>query len=314
MRKNKIQYKIALIIPTKDRPEKIKTLLDSLASQSRSCDKIIIVDGGDSIKHVVMGYQNKLNIEYCRCRPPGQIRQRNLGISKVDESFDLIGFIDDDMIFHRDAFEKMINFWNNINGQAAGIGFNIVNAPVHTFSRLLALIFMSSPVQGKVLKSGFNTSIQNINRDISSQWLGGGYTIWKRSIIKAFPQKNLNTKWATGEDLRYSYPIGKKHPLYVCASAKVRHEHTYTKTDKKMGQYFGRKGSLGFFYFNSMHQELSSLACLWMLAWISIISFFYGLFTFSSRKVKNALGQAEAFIICLKSIAAKKDIVSELED
>ena len=39
---------VAFIIPTKDRPEKIKNLLDSLARQTVVCSRVIIVDGGES--------------------------------------------------------------------------------------------------------------------------------------------------------------------------------------------------------------------------------------------------------------------------
>ena len=74
---------IAFIIPTKDRPEKLKNLLNSIAGQDEMCGRIIVVDGGHSVKEVVMGFSDSLPIEYHECRPPGQIRQRNLGISKL---------------------------------------------------------------------------------------------------------------------------------------------------------------------------------------------------------------------------------------
>jgi len=174
---------------------------------------------------------------------------------------------------------------------------------------------MSSSKQGRVLPSGYNIPIQHIPNDIRTQWLGGGYTIWRRWILAKYSQDNLNTRWATGEDLRFSYPIGKKFPLYVCAAAKVHHEHIYDQVaDETIHRYIGRKGSLGFFYFVSSHQELSRAACLWMLMGMAIASFGYGCVNFSSRKLKNAVGQAEAVLLCVKALLGYTDLRSELED
>ena len=81
---NYIGSDIALLVPTKDRPGKIKNLLDSLAAQTTQCSRIIIINGGECIEHVVMCYKDQLPVEYYECKPPGQIRQTNLGISLLD--------------------------------------------------------------------------------------------------------------------------------------------------------------------------------------------------------------------------------------
>jgi len=174
---------------------------------------------------------------------------------------------------------------------------------------------MSSSVLGCVLSSGYNSAIHNISSPIRTQWLGGGYTVWKRKIIENFPQDNLNTRWAIGEDLRFSYPIGKKFPLYVCAAAKARHEHVYDQYAKKnIDRYIGRKTSLAFFYFVELHQELSRPACLWMLIGSALVQFIYGCVTFKPKLVSFALGKAEAILICLKSMVGLSNLLNELEN
>ncbi len=76
---------LAVLVPTKDRPAKLGQLLDSLAGQSEICGRVIIIDGGDSVRDVVMRYAGRLPVEHHVCRPPGQIRQRNMGIALLDE-------------------------------------------------------------------------------------------------------------------------------------------------------------------------------------------------------------------------------------
>jgi len=317
IKRNKDIYKcqdVALIIPTKDRPKKLMNLLESLGQQSISCGRVITVDGGKSVEELIISYRDVLPVEYYRCVPPGQIRQRNMGISKLDDRTRLVGFLDDDLVMEQDALEKMIDFWNRVEANTAGVGFNIVNSPLLPFSRLMRLLLMSSPAKGRVLPSGRNTAISNLTADIRTEWLGGGYSVWKREILEEFPQENLNTRWATGEDLRFSYPIGKRYPLFVCAGAKVRHEHVYDQAPtENVYQYRGRKESLAVCYFVESHRELSRVACLWMLAGTAFARLVYGYAKFLPEKLEYAQGQVEAIFIYLKSLLGYTDLRSELE-
>jgi glycosyltransferase involved in cell wall biosynthesis len=308
-------HQLGVVVPTKDRPQKIQNLLTSLAAQTVPCGRIIVVDGGQSVKHIVLSFSDRLPVEYYECHPPGQIRQRNMAIALLDTRTPLVAFLDDDLVLETDALENMIDFWNSADPNTAGVGFNVINTPRHRCSALESFFLMSSPVQGRILRSGRNVSIQHIQTNLKTQWLGGGFTVWKREIILKHPQDHLNTRWATGEDLRFSYPIGKRYPLYVCAAARVRHEHVYDQAPANgLHRYIGRKGSLGFFYFVESHPEFSRAACLWMLTGIALTTFLYGCGTLSRRKLANALGQFEAILLCLKSIVGCTNLRSELED
>ena len=66
---------LAILVPTKDRLEKIHNLLESIAKQTIPCGRIIVVDSGESVKDVVMHFSDRLPVEYYECYPPGQIRQ-----------------------------------------------------------------------------------------------------------------------------------------------------------------------------------------------------------------------------------------------
>ncbi|MGA3207387.1 MAG: glycosyltransferase [Syntrophales bacterium] len=318
MKKNRPVYTgrdLALVIPTKDRPEKIHTLLESTKRQSIRCGRIIVVDGGMSVKDIVLSFGDSLPVEYFACNPPGQIRQRNVGIAQLDNNTPLVGFLDDDVVLEKGALENMIAFWNRADVHTAGVGFNITNINSPSHSLLRTLMLLGTPVPGKILLSGVNMNYFNIPDDIRTQFLGGGYTIWKRSILDEFPQENLNTRWAWGEDVRYSYPIGKKYPLYVCASAKVHHEHVYDQAPPDfVHRYQGRKGALAIFYFVRSNPELSRLACLWMLTTSAIANFVYGIVTLNPSLLKFALGRAEGILICLKGMLGFTDIRKEMED
>lgn len=119
---------------------------------------------------------------------------------------------------------------------------------------------MSSRFPGKVLKTGYNVSIQSISDNIRSEWLGGGYTVWSTNILRLFKQDSIKTRWAIGEDVRFSYPVGKIFPLFLCSSAKVRHEHVYDQYAKNMVHFYrGRQGVIAHRYFIEQHPRDFSL-------------------------------------------------------
>ncbi len=303
---------LALIIPTKDRPEKLRNLLISLTMQDVDC-LIIIVDGGKSIKGVAQSFKGKLTIDYYKSDIPGQIHQRNIGISKLTPDIKLVGFIDDDIIFEKDSLKEMISFWNSVEEKTAGIGFNLITEPKKSYSLFTAF---EQKQKGMILKSGFNTPITNISQNIRTQWLAGGITVWRKDIIFSFRQAPLKTKWAVGEDVRYSYPIGKSFPLYVCANAKVEEDdHAYLKSHPMaFYKYQGMKTTLAIFYFVTNHSELSKRSYLFFTMLKIIFKMTISLFSFSKQNIAYTWGQLISVAIIFKSLVGLTNILNELED
>ena len=305
---------LALLVPTKDRPEHVRGLLESLAAQTIRCGRVLVVATGTNISHVVESFRDRLPVEYFHSETPGQIHQRNLGLSQLDERTPLIGFLDDDVVIEPEALERMIECWNRIEEDSAGVGFNIVNAPPYRPS-WLARLFLGDPGPGRVLASGYNTRIDAIDHDLRAQWLSGGATVWKRAIIAEYRQPALKTRWAIGEDVRFSYPVGKAHPLYVCAAARMHLVPTIDQAPPDtVHRYRGRKGALAAFYFVTLHPELSRTACLARLTAKAAAQGLAALVCGDRAGVQNSIGQAEAIGICLRALAGSGDVRAALED
>src|SRR5882724_9720026 len=149
---------LAIVVPTKDRPEKIRTLLDSLCRQTVRCGRIVIIDGGASVRDLILGYVDRLPIEHHVCSSPGQIRQRNIGIALLDAGTPLIACLDDDLVFETDAMERMVNFWNTCEADTAAVSFNVINVPPEPNSWVRRLFGIAGTEPGQVLSSGATTS------------------------------------------------------------------------------------------------------------------------------------------------------------
>src|SRR4029077_6523547 len=125
----------------------------------------------------------------------------------------------------------------------------------------------------------------------------------------------LKTRWAIGEDIRFSYPVGKEHPLYVCAAAKVRLVPTFDQAPPDaVHRYRGRKGALAAFHFASLHPELSRAACLTRLAAKCAGQLVASVVKRDNAGLQGSLGQAEAIASCVRAMVRGDDVRAALED
>ena len=88
----------SIIIPTYNRPERLKTCLDSLLNLDYPPDnfEIIIVDDGSNqpLDTLVNPYQNQLNLTLIRQNNSGPAKARNTGANAAQGEY--LAFTDDD--------------------------------------------------------------------------------------------------------------------------------------------------------------------------------------------------------------------------
>jgi len=305
---------LAVVIPTKDRPESVRDLLRSLAGQSVRPGRILVVDSGEPVDAVVAEYAELLPLEYHRS-PPGQIRQRKLGLSLLDESTPLVATIDDDLVFEPNAFAELLQALNSAGEDVGGVGFNHRNAPAHRYLRMGRLLFMSSRQPGVVTLSGYNTSIAQVTENLRTSWLGGGYTVWKLTVLRKYEQEEIRTRWAVGEDVRFSYRVGKSHPLIVaCKAGFVEKRAPATALLPSQAYYRGVKAGAAFYYFVKTNPELSRLACIWMLLGRTCGAALIGLFRFEAWPLYYALGHAKVLAAIPGDILKLSDVRRLMEN
>ena len=290
---------VAMVIPTKDRPEKVREFLTSVAAQDTKPGLIVFVDSGESIEPVLQDFKGQLNIKYHVAKQKGQIPQRNQGIATLTPDTPLVAFFDDDIVLEDGAMSAMLDYLNQLPENTAGVGFNIINMEGLRSNFLLEMLGITSGEPGRVLKSGANTPITSVNENIQSHWLCGGATVWKLDVVNQFNHREISTRWASCEDLIFSYPIGKKYPLYVCADAKVRHEHVYDHTGNKKFYFYGQTETLWRLYFVMSNPELSVFSFMKMVFALSVARVLLGIAKFRSKHFQFAVGQAKGVFLGL---------------
>ncbi|MBL6989699.1 MAG: glycosyltransferase [Bacteriovoracaceae bacterium] len=305
---------LAFVIPTKDRPRKIEAFLQSVLIQEIKPHRIIFVDSGESIEGILNRFKDRINVEYYRAQNRGQIAQRNEGIAKLDSSTPLVAFFDDDIILNEGSLKSIITFINNAPKNTAGVGFNITNMPANSHSWPKGLLGISGPDAGKILKSGANTPTSGTPINLETNWLCGGATIWKFEVIQEFSHRAIETRWASCEDIIFSYPIGKKYPLFVCADAKVIHDHHYDHTGNARFVYYGKTETLWRMYFVDSNSDLSILAFLKMILSLTLARIVLGLMQLKAKHFQFAIGQVFALLIGMQVLFGLKQWKDVLVD
>ena len=308
---------LAIIIPTKDRPVQVKRHLQSLVDQNCELGRVIVVASGEDIENVVLSFVDTLPVEYYYSKP-GQIRQRNMGISKLDERTKLVANMDDDITYEKDAINLMVSFWNTTNAKTAGVGFNIIETEGHRYSWIKGLIGFDSPEEGIILNNGSNLSLRNIDQTIFPQYLNGGSTVWKKSILQKFPHQSFSTKVAFNEDVIYSYPIWKKgYEMIVYYGARVKMEKIPNSfsNNKYKDKYFMAKASVLWRYLLvKQNSNLSSGALFFRTTCTFIFNIMRGVITLNKERLSLSIGIFSGIISIIGSYFNKKDIKTLIEE
>lgn len=121
--------RFTLIICTYKRKDALQTLLNSVEGQNFYPNQILIIDGSpDDFTKEMVGNCKFKNLEYFQVDPKdrGLTKQRNIGISKVDDLSEIVCFLDDDTILDQNYFQEILRTYS-LNPDVLGVGGYISN-------------------------------------------------------------------------------------------------------------------------------------------------------------------------------------------
>ena len=295
---------LAVIISTKDRPVQTKQFLQSLANQNCDLGRVIVVASGQDIKDIVLDFKDSLPVEYYMGES-GQIAQRNFGIKLLGKESEFVAFLNDDCIFQNNSLKHMINFIRSVDDETAGISFNRILVDNNEMPLLMDKIFRLK--SGEVNSLGIAKPIINLKNNKQVNFLHGGYTIWKRHILEKYHQEPIDSSWAQSEDLRYSYPIGKKYKLFACSKAKITiDKKSYVYNDDQIYKR-AKIQVLSHLVFVNQNKEL----LLFPAILFNIIKLFYNILKI--KQWNKVVGEYEALHDFLLYKMKKQDINTLLE-
>lgn len=297
------RYKLAIVIATKDRPNELQNLLSSIRRQSFRPSQLIVVDGGDQPVEGALEQFADLEIDHIRVYPPALTKQKNAGVAGVRSDIELIGFLDDDIVLEESSLAAMMEFWEAAPDRLGGTSFNLPDFnPAGRWLKSLPqrLFLIDSRDFGRVLRSGFNTPIWNTPENRNVEWLGGGYTVWRRDVFDRWKFDEWFPGSGLWEDVHFSYRVGKKYDLAIVADAKAAHVEPPVS---RSGQFrLGKAQTKNWIYFVRNNPDLSTARCLWACVGRTAVNFTKGVMGLNLGFILRAWGNLLGFVAGVASI------------
>jgi GT2 family glycosyltransferase len=290
--------RISLIVATKDRPDDLQRLLESLRCQTVPPDEVVVVDASrEPVEQVVRQFP-ELAIRYLRHWPPSASAQRNAGIRACDSASTLIGFADDDTSFEPAAFERMLDFWKTADPDVLGAAFNFRNVPQRRGSflkrsRLAERLGLYSSRIGSVSRSGWQTVAGEIQKTQFVEWLPSGAVLFRRAVFKMNIFDEVFASYSYLEDLDLSYTVSRMGRLAIVADAGFF--HFASAEGRVSARDFGRCEVRNRLYFVRKH-GLSLSRCYLGLAIRLAMSVCSGVMRWDKKLFARALGNVEELI------------------
>jgi GT2 family glycosyltransferase len=292
-----VTHRISIVVATKDRPDDVRRLMESLRQQTIPPFEIVIVDASREPVESVVTVFPELRTRYIRHLPPSAAAQRNAGIRACDPTATLIGFVDDDTTFEPEAFANMLRFWEEAGPDVLGAAFNIRNYPSRgrqslKRSRLAERLGLYSPKVGNVSPSGWHTVIGEVAETQFVHWLPSTAALWRRQVFGG----DLFDEFYEGanlEDLDFSYTAGRRGRLAVVADAGFF--HFPSPGGRLSTRHFGQLEVRNRLYFVRKH-HLSIARCYFGLAIRFGMSLWTGIVRWDATALARAFGNVEAVV------------------
>jgi glycosyltransferase involved in cell wall biosynthesis len=225
--------KLGVLIPTRNRPDKIRKLLVSLSNSTVKPAEVVIVSSGDDISSVLEEFSSALNLKHEHSEMYGQANQKKIGIELLAQELDWVVFLDDDLILHphclENAIQEVADYEASSDERITGVGLALpATSRSLDSNRVLRLIgrgfLISNMKPGLVAKNGHAASYLECRETLTTQWLNGA-SMWRRDSVDFYGKDLVSTKYAACEDLIFSYSRLQGNNLIYAPNATVSFQH-----------------------------------------------------------------------------------------
>ncbi len=230
---------VAVAVCTYQRPASLQHFLESLATQDFRPTQLIIVDASptDDTEQMLRKHREVENLAdrvlYFRVSDSlrGLTRQRNFGVRWV--TTDLIAFFDDDIFLAPNSLREMEQVHRLLGDEVAGVAAFIEDEPGNRrllWQLMLCLRMVSSLRPGSYERSGISVPWSFLDGKeglVEGDWLPGGATMWKTSVVREVGFDEEFGGYGQSEDLDFSLRSRVKGKLLVSTAARVRHLHVH---------------------------------------------------------------------------------------
>ena len=227
------ETRLAVIVPTRNRPQEVATLLASLRKQTRRPDSVVVIDSSDAalrseVRQALADTWPEAHYE--AHWPPSAAAQRNRGLDLVLGDCDLVALLDDDVTLPADALECACHKIAQAESKFIGFGFNPVDEDaLRGYGALKSLrltekLGLYSARVGAINQSGWHSRLVHVDQPTEVEWLGSLAVIWRAEAIKTLRFDEFFEKYSYLEDVDMSLQARQLGHLLILREPTFLHE------------------------------------------------------------------------------------------
>ncbi len=274
------QVTVAIVIPTKGRPNDLAETVRSIAAQTRAPHELIIVDQSpasceDRVRQLTAGCSD-LQLKYFWApEVPGLVQAREKGVQAA--SSNVIFFIDDDVTLDPDCIHALIERYQELPNVAGICGVDIGGAEVPWWLVLARRAYMLGAFKDE--RSVMNKRYAQLGAPQSVRLFSGGWMSYRRWVFDKFQfeGKLWGHRWNSSID--FSYRVSARFPLVIDPKVRIWHRRPYGTHTPEEFVRIRVSGTFFFFSRNVKRNFWGWLSFGWVLCAIFIRSVWRGLQT-----------------------------------
>lgn len=248
---------ISAVLPTRNRPEALDRMLQSLRAQDAIPAQLIVVDASDDAasRDVVRAFSASdaaCAVTWRAAAVPGAAAQRNEGVALA--AHPTVAFFDDDIVFEPGC---VAHLWRALEADPAlgGVNAMITNQRYARPGPLSSLVFRllagrpEKSYAGRVLGPAVNLlpdDSDELPEVVPVDWLNTTCTLYRRAALEDPPFGRFFTGYSLMEDLALSLVVGRTWALANVRTARIFH-------DSQPGQQKDNAKAMSRMEFNNRH-------------------------------------------------------------
>ena len=302
---------VSVVIATKDRQDVLPSCMDSLLTQKRLPDEVVVIDSSsekDITKEVIHKYDNcsSINIKYFHTQP-GLCLQRNRGIAESNGN--IVLFIDDDVVLEYDFIQQLIRIYESYPswGSIGGIITNFQSSQMHRLQSRLFYRRCFREERANIHRKQSNCGNAEI---IEVNSLSGCLMSFRRKVFENYLFNESLPCGGFGDDIEFCARVSRRHKIGIALTCKAVHN---VNPGGRFPNINRIEGSLiGYFHVFAV-KDSGNLIDMIALAWLNIgyatRSILKGLRHFNIRYIYNHVSMQYKVIRngCLIIRQAKKN-------
>ena len=265
---------VSIVIPTKNRSEKLRKLFHSILKQTILPKEVIVIDDSDDsrndkvIQQLRKQFLDKgIKIRHIMPRNERKSISKARNIGAKEAKGDIVLFLDDDVIIDENYLEEILKVFER-KPNVLGVQGTVKNIQYSCFWNSIKKVFYywhAERNKCQMLPSGKTVFAYPVDKVIPCEWLFGSNVAYRKEIFKEFRFNDKLLDYSLGEDKELSYKIYKEYPqsLFQTPHAKVYHSFSRSGNIDKRRIYIVTAYPIGFFYNNIKQTLKNKLIFVW---------------------------------------------------